>query len=173
MRKDGGWLSPEGHLLWCTQSHVMAIINFPQAFGVTRAHVEATYRTHGEPLGQEANAREELIREAVATGWIRFRRYERDDPRWSMTVQALDAPARSRITGLCSAIIQGTSRGREPQPDLPVRILELGPDTVRQRETVENIARGALIDEGDPLPAAASERHWTDLDPRGADASRS
>ena len=64
MRKDGGWLSPEGHLLWCTQSHVVAIIGFPRAFGVTSDHVEAMYSDHGEPLGQEANARDELIREA-------------------------------------------------------------------------------------------------------------
>lgn len=164
MRNYGGWLSPDGRLLWSTQSHVVDMIGYPRAFGLTRAYVDAAYRAHGEPVGQEGKAREKLIQEAVAAHWVRFRRYQRGEARWSVTLQELDGSACRRITGLFLRLVQGTARGRESHLGLPVRILEVGPDIVQNQYTVGEIAGGALIGDGGVLPEPLAEARWVDLD---------
>ena len=140
MRNDGGWLSPDGRLLWSTQSHVVDMIGYPQAFGLTRADIDAVYREYGEPVGQEGKAREKLIRDAVAAHWIRFRRDERGEPPWSVAVQALNGAARRRITDRCSPDNPRNSAGeRAPVTDGLLELVGI-PDDRRPRNHYPRIA---------------------------------
>ena len=159
-------MSPNGVLLPCVQSHVVDIINQPEAFGTTRGRIEAAYRRHGEPIGQEARAREELIRNAVATGWIRFRRYPREGPRWSVTAAVLDDNTRKRLSGLCRRLVVGIDGRRETDLESLVTALLTAEEEHVNLGTVGEISEGSLLGESkdrklEPLPVG----DWNHLHP--------
>ena len=92
------WLLPDGTVRRVATSHVAELLRDPPAFGWTRAELEAAYARHGEPLGLEGRARDELIRATVARGYVRLREHlGRDGCRWSLTVGTLDAPIRALL----------------------------------------------------------------------------
>jgi|AntRauTorcE11898_2_1112593.scaffolds.fasta_scaffold00374_11 hypothetical protein len=152
IRQQGGWISPRGELFLCRQTHVLEIIACPHVFGVSRTDIEAAYAKHGERIGQEGQAREELIRAAVARGWIRFRRHEARAAYWSVTADTLDSATRDRITGLARLVLQGLSGAVEHAPDIPVRIFGVRHDCLVSCESVAAIADGALLETADPEP---------------------
>lgn len=58
-----------------TRSHIASVIADPELFGVTREYIERVYKAYGEPLGWEGVARERVIKELIARGFIRIRDY--------------------------------------------------------------------------------------------------
>jgi hypothetical protein len=77
------WISPEGETFEIEFSHIATILKYPSKFGYSREKLEQVFQKHGERLGQEASAREEIIKELVTKGWIRVRLY---DNYWSVNV---------------------------------------------------------------------------------------
>ena len=55
--------------------HIHVIIGNPEQFGLTERFVKATYKKYKEKMYSEGNAREELIKLATQSGWVRVRRY--------------------------------------------------------------------------------------------------
>ena len=68
------WVNEETALR-VESSHVQALIDEPSRFGLSESHIEETYARHGEQVGSEGLARDELLREAAANGWIRVRKH--------------------------------------------------------------------------------------------------
>lgn len=68
------WISPEAEIVVVNSStHISEIISNPDKFGLTREDVEETYARHGERLGLEGKAREEIMKKVMSHGWIRAR----------------------------------------------------------------------------------------------------
>lgn len=68
------WISPEAEIVSVqTSTHISEIISFPEKFGLTREEIEETYQKHGERLGLEGKAREEIMQKVMSQGWIRAR----------------------------------------------------------------------------------------------------
>jgi hypothetical protein len=120
LRGAAYWLFPDGTVRTVGTSHVAELIQDPAAFGWTRAEIEAAYARHGEPLGWEGFAREELIRATVRRGFVRVREYiGREGCRWSLTVGVMDAPTVALISAWRSLLVPAWKSA------VPVRVLVL------------------------------------------------
>lgn len=88
-------------------SHVGLIIERTDLFGLTGKMVMDIYKKHGEVIGSESKAREELVRLAAAKGWIRIRHYA--NPKDYFSIQTDDTTKRKKniISFLMWAIAQG------------------------------------------------------------------
>ena len=78
MKKGGYWL--KGKDVYYTlivdigfHSHIRYLIRNHSAFQISKKNIEKTYAKHKERMGFEGRAREELIKAALAKGWIRVR----------------------------------------------------------------------------------------------------
>ncbi len=81
---QGYWIKALEVIDVTTGSHVRAIINDPEHFGMTKEMVSSAYHRHGEKLGIEGKAREELVMNAMANGFIRIRHYPKPVDCWAV-----------------------------------------------------------------------------------------
>jgi len=65
-------------------SHINYIIDNPEDFGLDLEEIRNIYKKHGEKLGQEGDAREEIIINVSRRGWVRVRHYIRPRDYWSI-----------------------------------------------------------------------------------------
>jgi len=86
MNHEGFFLSPDGILIPVDSKHIAMVIDCPEKFGMTRDQVEEFYRRHGEPLGLEGAAREEILRILLRNGWTRIRN---NRGLWSVETQSM------------------------------------------------------------------------------------
>lgn len=68
------WVSEETSVR-VESTHVQALIEAPERFGLTESFIRETYESYGEHVGTEGLARDRLLREAAANGWIRVRKH--------------------------------------------------------------------------------------------------
>ena len=78
------FISPNGDLIRVSDRHIRDVVAYPEKFGLTREYVEDIHKKHGEKLGSEGNAREEILTNLVKKGWIRIREYA--NKYWSVQV---------------------------------------------------------------------------------------
>jgi len=83
------WISPHGVLLplYGNENHIGQVIKKPKAFGLTIDEIQRLYDAEEETLGVEGKAREKIIKQLIPQGWIRIRRYIKQD---SFTVNVCD-----------------------------------------------------------------------------------
>lgn len=68
--------------------HIDDVAAHPAAFGVTPDYIKSMYAKHGEPVGFEGKAREEIFARLMLDGWVRIR--HRAGKRDSWIVQCAD-----------------------------------------------------------------------------------
>ena len=67
--------------------HIEYICAHPEEFGLTKNRINEVFAKHREKVNQEGNAREELVKLACDSGWIRVRQYI-DPEYWSIQFDA-------------------------------------------------------------------------------------
>jgi hypothetical protein len=72
---NGFWVRDDQIFDVTTSSHVRFVIENPSLFNLTSKQILEVYNKHGEVLGGESKAREELVRYATSLRWIRVRHY--------------------------------------------------------------------------------------------------
>ncbi len=95
----GGTMSQE-HAFWVSgetwidakEDHLQPILNGPEQFGLSQTRINEVYAEHGQSVGAEGAARDELIREAAKNGWVRVRRYR--EPANRIVIQGYDVNAK-------------------------------------------------------------------------------
>ncbi len=85
------WILPTGKIYDVNTNHIGAIIKNPKMFKTNKKHIEDTYAKYGERMGQEADARVDLILETLKLGFVRIRLYK---TYWAITIDKLDAKTR-------------------------------------------------------------------------------
>lgn len=71
------WVSPRGKFLDAGRDlHIGMVIKQPETFGLTRRYIDQLHEKYGEQVGQEGDAREEIMLDLMKQGWIRIRRYQ-------------------------------------------------------------------------------------------------
>ena len=74
IKSDVFFISPAGDVVPVHDGrHINAIIKYPKVFGFHKGEIEAMYAKHGEDVGVEADAREEILIRVISQGWIRVR----------------------------------------------------------------------------------------------------
>lgn len=84
-RADAFWF--DGRNVYDTDStHIRDVLDAPERYGLTKQELVERYKAHGEKIGQEARAREEIILDLTRKNWIRARHYRKPHDYWSLTV---------------------------------------------------------------------------------------
>lgn len=76
MKYDAYWISPAGEIVPAEDgvvSHIGMILRKPEFFGYTKDGIVALHKKHGERMGMEGKAREEIMRSLLDKGWMRLR----------------------------------------------------------------------------------------------------
>lgn len=79
------WIDAQG-------DNLKPVLDEPEKFGLSQAHVNEVYEVHGESLGAEGRARDQLIREVAENGWVRVRRYH--EPANRIVIQGYNTNAK-------------------------------------------------------------------------------
>ena len=74
---NGYWVRDEQIFDVTSTSHIRFMIENPSMFNLTSKQILEVYNKHGEVLGSESKAREELIRYAASLAWLRVRHYSK------------------------------------------------------------------------------------------------
>jgi hypothetical protein len=90
----GAWIAPTGEILRVNTTHIQDIISNPEKFGTTSQFINDIHKEYGEKVGQEGEARELIIVNALKRGWIRIRAYRNH---WSFTVWQLNNLTKNNI----------------------------------------------------------------------------
>lgn len=137
----GYWISPSGNAFPVSSNHIVTVIADPEKFGYTREELESIHKKHKERLGQEGKAREEIILDLVAKGWIRVRSYRRGgDLTWSVNINRLTKRVKDHLTDFFQMLSKGTGYlGSEVYIDSPMGVETYSP---------QDIAKYALYNEG-------------------------
>lgn len=104
--------APKGDAFWykmgdsrgVDSTHISDVIANPSVYGLTREQIDEIYARHGEKIGQEGDAREEVIRSIVGGGWMRIRHYRKPKDFWSLTVRNADDQRKMIDTFLLYAV---------------------------------------------------------------------
>ena len=125
-RGRGYFISPTGELLCVDDAHIRTMIADPERFGLTSAEIERRYAAYRESMGIEGSAREDLLRQVIARGWIRIRHYPRMD-RWSVNLPDMSERHVMRVRAFFGAVGAGRySEVRLDAPDGQERKCEVG-----------------------------------------------
>jgi len=96
----GYWISPTNYFFTVT-THIRSVCNNAASFGTTEAALRKVFDRYQEPWCSEMRAREFIILELVASGWIRVRnRIESGADRWSVNMSAIDTDNLRRLCAL-------------------------------------------------------------------------
>jgi hypothetical protein len=83
------WISPTGKLIAVDQTHILKVLESPDKFGFDMEYIKNIHDKHNEPLGAEGNARESIMADMMANGWIRVR-YVPKQGSWTIQLVAND-----------------------------------------------------------------------------------
>lgn len=106
MNTNAYWISPDGKILPVTTTHIDMVIKNPETFGHTDESIKEIYDSYNEPVGQEGQAREQIIIDLIKKGWIRVRKY--GNKGWSLNLQKLTTRIKDYIFNFADKI---TSEG--------------------------------------------------------------
>ena len=85
MNGKGYWVKGTRRIEVAASTHLQAVLNEPDDFGVTHQFITACYQLSGEPFGMEGRAREEILRRAMKNGWLRVREHiDAGDQYWTI-----------------------------------------------------------------------------------------
>lgn len=91
----GYWIAPDGVAIPVT-THIAAICEAPEVFGLNAVHLRETFARYGEPWASEGNARREIILAVINnSGWIRVRHYRRTG--WTVNLPDLHPTVLVRV----------------------------------------------------------------------------
>lgn len=126
-------------------THIDDIIRMPEVFGLTKDEVHNLYQTHGERLGQEGKAREELIRKVSERGWIRIRHYSgHQGDYWSVQFDEISKREKSVKNFLAWAVYE--SKVMHPNDD--VRLVGYKDGYLKEIRGVGEYLQEAKIEKG-------------------------
>lgn len=140
----GMWVSPMGQIISVTNTHIDDIIMYPDKFGVTSDYIKDVYKRFGERVGQEGEAREEIILYVLTRGWIRVRRYKNY---WSITLNTLSNSTKKIVRNFVHTLVKAGNMSENDD----IRILEIKGDNLKTLEA-SDILSNSLDEAAKTLP---------------------
>ena len=100
------WISPNGKIKSAGIRHINDILDNPKMFGLTSAYIKKVQDKYpNERLGQEGNAREEIMIRAMQNGWVRARQNRNS---WILQAYTLNKKTKDNIWDFIKyLVIQG------------------------------------------------------------------
>ena len=138
------WISRFGELIEVGTTHVDVIIKNPKKFGYTEDKIEQLYAKHGEIVGQEGKAREEIVVDLISKGWVRVRRYKNQG--YSVNINKMNKKMKDVLFDWASKLLGSGIKGvKEQDKYIPVNIQGLS-DHYNRSVTIQDIANDILFE---------------------------
>lgn len=138
------WISPRGEVVDVSTNHIDVVIKNPSKFGLTLRKIQDIYERHGEQLGKEGNAREEIILDLVKQGWIRVRRYRNQG--YSINIGKMSKKVKDILYDWASKLLNTGIKGmKENDKYMPVTIIGFLDHTSKSL-TIQDIANDVLYE---------------------------
>jgi len=116
---NGYWIYPDGRMQKLTfKRHIELMIAQPEDFGTDRATIIKLYQRFAEPIGFEGRARAELIKAALANGFIHIRL--QINQFWAVNLWHDTPEARAHLKHWA----QEAEADPQAGPNMPVRVVE-------------------------------------------------
>lgn len=136
------WISPVGKILPIYEdNHIAQVINNPNAFGMTLGEIQKMYDEENEQLGSEGKARERIIKLLILQGWIRIRRYMRQDM-FSVNIGRLTKRTKNYLYKWAMAMKDLGLKYSQVKLDLPNKVISYSVSDITQdvlfNESIEN-----------------------------------
>jgi hypothetical protein len=119
------WLTPEYVVIPVKVSHIETVIEHPEIFPISPEQIRAVYERHREVVRTEGRARQEIIRDLVAKGFVRLRRY-RHPEYWSVNLPQISANSLEVLQQFFWLLCQGRLGWRETDRQVPVILDAVG-----------------------------------------------
>jgi hypothetical protein len=143
INKTGYWISPKGKITDTdSKNHIDQIISSPSTFNITAEYIKSEHKKYGESIGQEGDARDNIMTKVLQDGWIRVRAR-----RNFISVQVWEF-SRTTTKNLEAFAVQGLESGFSGefiQPNEMFKVSSLSNGRARQVE-VESLAKGGLVE---------------------------
>lgn len=138
------FISPTGKIIYAGARHIDMVLKQPKKFGVSKEYIQKIYEKHGEKLGIEGNAREEIMIKIVNKGWIRIRRYP--NVTWSINISRMNKRVKDFLYQWANKILKGIQGFRERDKYMPVSVVSLAGD-FSGNYTVDDISKDIFVTE--------------------------
>lgn len=143
LRLNGYWVSPKGQVIDIgSDNHIDKIIENPIRYNISSRFIKSEHEKYGERIGQEGDARDNIMIKVLKDGWIRVRAR-----RNFVSVQVWDFD-RKTIRNLESFATEGYDEGFNGYhiaPNEVFKVSALRTNKVRQTE-VESLVKGGLVE---------------------------
>lgn len=138
------WISPSGKIIDVGTNHIDVVIKNPKIFGLTDEKIKTIYDKHGEQMGAEGQAREELIIWLVKKDWVRVRRYRNRG--YSVNIGRMSKKIKDILFSWADKLInKGINGMKETDKYMPVNILGFQ-DHFQRNLTIQDVANDALYE---------------------------
>jgi len=104
MVSAGVWISPSGDVFGVPLTHIRSVVDNPERFGLSVSQVKGVFNKHGEGVGSEGDARDEIISLLVSNGWTRIR-YHPGDFGFHVELNRLDSSHKDFISAWASKVL--------------------------------------------------------------------
>lgn len=139
------WINSRGQILDIgAEKHITQVIRNPEKFGVTKEYIDARYAEHGEMVGTEGKAREEIMKEVMKKGFIRIRLYKQF---WSIQAWDLDRRAYKALEKWAEQAIADPRAGQY----MPVRLVSFSAQYQDNSLDISDIYNGKLSESVEPV----------------------
>lgn len=138
------WISPKGEIIEVKHTHINTVIANPETFGLTREQIESKYKAFGETMGVEGEAREEIMKDLITSGWIRIRRYP--NKFWSVNVPKLSKKIKDYLFDWADKLTDSGLFGyKEKDLYMPVKLDSIKGEVFKEL-TMKSILSSALYE---------------------------
>lgn len=137
------WISPRGEVLPVMTNHIDIVIKHPEKFGLTLRKIQDTYDKHGERMGMEGKAREEIIIDLLKKGFVRIRRYRNE---YSLNVGKMSKKIKDILQDWANKLLNtGINGMKEKDKYMPIKILGFQ-DNFQKTVTIQDVANDVLYE---------------------------
>lgn len=100
------WISPRGDVIPVQSRHIDTVIANLEKFGMDKKTIDDVYTKHGEQIGVEGNARDEVFIAICKKGWIRLRFNSRQSS-WTAQLDQLDKRRKDYLWSWVDGMLEG------------------------------------------------------------------
>lgn len=130
------WINPYGKILDIGHGkHITSMTQAPEKFGLSLDDIKSAHAKHGEPMGIEGKAREELIQDAMRRGFMHIRLYP--GKFWAVNVWDANRKTKKALSTWAEKAMDHPGAGKH----MPVRITSIK-DGQTTRSTVQDLYYG-------------------------------
>src|SRR5208337_5380438 len=139
------WISPKGEIIEVPDTHILRVLDDPQKFGTSLEEIENEYKTEKEELGSEGNARINIIKRLVKSGWIRLRYYSRS-AMWSVNVPCINEVVKNHLYKWANYLLKVS-----PSKYTPYDVVNIDAPDQKLSMSIKDIANDYLLTNDDVL----------------------